>query len=178
MDIRKADLGDLDAVARLYDAIHTAEENGLITTGWRRGIYPARATAEAALARGDLYVGLHQGTLMAAAVLNGTQGDVYPQGRWAHNAPEDQVFVLHTLVIAPDAAGKGHGRAFVAFYEETAIALGRLYLRMDTNARNERARALYARLGYREAGIVPCEFQGIQGVSLVLLEKHLTPREA
>lgn len=32
---------------------------------------------------------------------------------------------------------------------------------------------LYARLGYREAGIVPCVFNGIKGVGLVCLEKKL-----
>ena len=36
-----------------------------------------------------------------------------------------------------------------------------------------RARAMYKRLGYREADIVPCEFNRIPGVQLVLLEKRL-----
>ena len=46
-------------------------------------------------------------------------------------------------------------------------------LRIDTNARNLRARAMYAKLGYREAGTVPCVFNGIPDVQLVLLEKKL-----
>ena len=45
---------------------------------------------------------------------------------------------------------------------------------MDTNERNAAARRLYAGLGYREAGIVPCTFNGIGGVQLVCLEKTLT----
>jgi hypothetical protein len=45
---------------------------------------------------------------------------------------------------------------------------------MDTNARNTRARAMYKRLGYSEPDIVPCVFNGIEGVQLVLLEKMLT----
>ncbi len=44
---------------------------------------------------------------------------------------------------------------------------------MDTNARNQAARALYARLGYQEPGIVDCVFNGIPGVQLVCLEKTL-----
>ncbi|CCX75214.1 acetyltransferase GNAT family [Dorea sp. CAG:105] len=32
---------------------------------------------------------------------------------------------------------------------------------------------MYKRFGYREADIVPCEFNGIPGVQLVLLEKRL-----
>ena len=57
------------------------------------------------------------------------------------------------------------------FYEELAASYGIHDLRMDTNERNQRARRLYARLGYREAGIIPTVFNGIEGVGLVLLEK-------
>ena len=48
-----------------------------------------------------------------------------------------------------------------------------LCLRMDTNAKNENARRFYKKLGYSEVGIVPCVFNGIDGVNLVLLEKKL-----
>ena len=52
--IRKAARADLDAVCRIYDQIHTAEERGEAAIGWQRGVYPERETAEAALARGHL----------------------------------------------------------------------------------------------------------------------------
>ena len=81
--------------------------------------------------------------------------------------------VLHTLVIAPSAGGRGYGRAFVGFYEEYARAQDCRVLRMDTNARNARARKMYARLGYREAGVIATVFNGIEGVNLVLMEKAL-----
>ena len=42
---------------------------------------------------------------------------------------------------------------------------------MDTNAKNIGARRFYEKLGYTEVGIVPCVFNGIAGVELVLLEK-------
>ena len=76
-------------------------------------------------------------------------------------------------MIEPGVARRGYGQAFVAYYEEYARANGCPYLRMDTNARNANARALYRKLGYREADIVPCVFNGIEGVQLVLLEKKL-----
>ena len=81
--------------------------------------------------------------------------------------------VLHTLVVAPEAGGKGLGSEFVAFYEQYALKHGCRYLRMDTNEKNLPARRLYGKLGYREVGIVPCEFNGIPDVRLVCLEKTL-----
>lgn len=72
------------------------------------------------------------------------------------------------------AIGDIYGRAFVAFYEDLARDQGMKALRMDTNALNQRARAMYRKLGYREVGQVPTVFNGIDGVMLVLLEKSLS----
>lgn len=99
--------------------------------------------------------------------------DCYAQGRWQHRVPDDSVYVLHTLVISPDSAGKGYGRAFLTFYEAYALRSGCKELRINTNARNTAARAMYQKHGYTEIGIVPTVFNGIPGVDLVLLEKYL-----
>ncbi|CAC9931599.1 hypothetical protein PEPCOX59622_00938 [Aedoeadaptatus coxii] len=47
-------------------------------------------------------------------------------------------------------------------------------MRLDTNAKNVRARRMYKTLGYREVGIADTAFNGIAGVELVLLEKMAT----
>ena len=49
MIIRKGTQADLVSVEQLYNDIHTAEETGQQTIGWIRGVYPTRATAQAAL---------------------------------------------------------------------------------------------------------------------------------
>ena len=68
---------------------------------------------------------------------------------------------------------RGLGTAFVGYYERYARENGCRYLRIDTNERNARARALYHRLGYREIGVAPCTFNGLEDIRLVLLEKTL-----
>lgn len=173
--IRKAARADLDAVCRIYDQIHTAEERGEAAIGWQRGVYPERETAEAALARGDLFVQEQNGEIVGTAILNQTQVDSYAGANWRYDAPDSEVMVLHTLVIDPEAKSRGLGREFAAFYEGYALAHGCRYLRIDTNARNARARRFYQKLGYAEIGVVPCTFNGIAGVQLVLLEKRLPP---
>lgn len=173
MTIRKALPADVPAIAAIYDAIHTAEEAGKTTIGWVRGVYPTQATADAALARGDLFV-LEDGRAIAgAAIINQSQCDGYETVSWQYPAENSEIMVLHTLVIDPKEARRGYGKAFVRFYEEYARAQGCRYLRMDTNERNARARVMYKKLGYREIGIIPTVFNGIAGVNLVLLEKKL-----
>lgn len=171
--IRKAAAEDIPAVAAIYEAIHAEEAAGRTTTGWLRHIYPIRATAEEALRRDELYVMEEAGCILAAAKINREQVDVYAAVAWEYPAAEDEVLVLHTLVVDPAVRRRGLGAAFVAFYEEFAGGLGCSVLRMDTNERNLAARELYKKLGYREAGIVPCVFNGIPGVRLVCLEKSL-----
>lgn len=173
MNIRKATAADIDGIEKIYDDIHTAEERGEQTIGWIRDVYPVRATAEAGLQRGDLYVMEDGGELLGTAIINDIQVDVYKSGKWDHEAADDEVCVLHTLVISPYAKGKGCGRTFVKFYEDYALQHGRHELRIDTNERNAAARAMYKKYGYKEIGVVPTVFNGIPDVMLVMLEKRV-----
>lgn len=173
MTIRKALETDIDAVEKLYDEIHTAEEAGRQTIGWIRGVYPIRATAEAAVRRGDLFVQEEDGRIVGTGIINRTQVDCYRGGSWRHDVSDERVCVLHTLVISPACSGRGYGRIFLEFYESYALKHGCIELRIDTNAKNTVARKMYSRRGYTEVGIVPTTFNGIPGVNLVLLEKYL-----
>ncbi len=173
MKIRKAAAADIDAIETIYENIHDEEEKGATTIGWIRNVYPTRKTAEDALARKDLFVLENGGKIAAVAVINQIQVNEYQYAAWKHAAADDEVMVLHGLAVDPYQKSKGYGRAFVAFYEEYAKTHGCPALRMDTNERNERARALYQHLGYEEVGIVGCTFNGIPNVHLVCLEKYL-----
>lgn len=174
MTIRKATLNDIPHIAAIYDRVLTEEERGRATTGWIRGVYPRSQTALDALNAGSLFVLDRDGVIAAAAKIDQNQVPEYVNASWQFpDAPPEQVMVLHTLVVDPIQSGKGCGTEFVCFYEQYALDHGCPFLRMDTNARNTAARRLYAHLGYREAGTVPCVFNGIPDVQLVCLEKTL-----
>lgn len=172
--IRKANDSDIDRVVEIYENIFEAQERGELRVGWVRGIYPSRASAREALEHGELFVMEYNGTVAASARINQTQGREYRRAAWRTDAPDGQVMVLHTLAVDPELCGRGCGTKFVEFYEEYARENACVYLRMDTNEINGTARRLYAKLGYVEADIVPCVFNGIPDVNLVCLEKTLT----
>ena len=171
--IRSAESKDIGAVAAIFERIIDDEERGNSAVGWKRGVYPTRATAEAALAQGDLFVLEDEGQVVAAMRINHEQVPEYSSFRWEYPAGDEQIMVAHTLVVDPSAKGKGYGRQMVAFYEQYAKEHRCPCLRMDTNAINTRARALYKSLGYKEIGITPCVFNGIGQVNLVCLEKKI-----
>lgn len=172
--IRKARETDIPAIAGIYDRILAKEEAGQATIGWARGVYPTESFANKALAAGDLFVLEDGGKICATARINQVQVPEYRNADWRYaDVPENEIMVLHTLVVDPQIAGHGYGRTFVSFYEQYAKEHGCPYLRMDTNIINTAARRFYAKLGFRESGIVGCTFNGIPGVQLVCLEKKL-----
>ena len=170
---RKAGIEDIDRIAEIYSDIHTSEENGLTSIGWIRGVYPTKETAQASVNRGDMFVAEHNETIVGAAIINKLQVDAYKSADWHFKAEDNKIMVLHTLVISPDNEGKGYGKKFVDFYEQYALNIGCCYLRMDTNEKNVKARAMYKKLGYIEVDIVRCDFNGIKDIGLVLLEKRI-----
>ncbi len=173
INIRKATKTDIEQITAIYEHIHDEESCGRLTTGWIRGVYPIEQTAVDAINRGDMYVCEDKKGILASAIINHQQVDVYSEGNFVYEASDDEVMVIHTLTVEPSATGRGIGSSFVMFYERLALADGCTALRLDTNEKNTGARKLYARLGYREAGIVPCVFNGIPDVNLVLFEKRI-----
>ena len=170
--IRKATAADIPDVAGIYEAI-TALEAERPMTGWKPGIYPTGRDAIDSLEKGHLFVMEKDGYIVATGRLNQEQQPEYALCDWRDKSPDEKVMVLHTLCVDPNWGGMGYAKEFLRFYEDYAREHGCTCLRIDTNAINTNARAMYAKLGYREAGIVSCTFNGLENVDLVMLEKSI-----
>ena len=170
---RKATAADLDGVWAIFDAVLTGEEAGRTHVGWVRGIYPTPDLFRDSLEEGVLFVCQRDGMIAAAARINQVQSEEYSRAPWTILAPPDKVMVLHTMAVHPDMQGRGIATDFVRFYEQYAAEQGCTCLRLDTNATNLPGRALYPKLGYRAVGVVPCTFNGIEGVDLFCYEKAI-----
>lgn len=174
MIIRKADKSDLKKAYEVYSKVLKNEENGLTTIGWIRGVYPTEDTIQEAINADDFFVYVEDDKILACARINQIQVPEYAVADWEYkDIKDDKIMVLHTLAVDPDAGGKEIGSNFVKFYEDYALDHGCTHLRMDTNEKNSNARRLYKKLGYNEADIVPCDFNGIPNIRLVCLEKKL-----
>ena len=100
MKIRKARKEDIDQIEAIYNRIHDVEEAGTASIGWARDIYPVRKTAEESLKRDDLFL-LADEEIVAAAIINQVQVPEYRDAVWKYEAKNDEVMVLHTLVVNP-----------------------------------------------------------------------------
>ncbi|MFC0385426.1 GNAT family N-acetyltransferase [Muricoccus vinaceus] len=88
----------------------------------------------ARIAAGQAHVLERGGAILALAVIEARPGHL-----WIEN-----------LAVEPAAHGQGLGRVLLAFAEAEAHRLGLPALRLLTNARMERNRAIYARAGFTE----------------------------
>ena len=109
--IRRARAEDVDATARIYEALMDREEAGQGATNWKRGVYPTRETARRAQEAGWLYVREDgAGGVCASMILNHEQPSCYRDADWRVPAAPENVLVLHTLCVDPACARRGIGR--------------------------------------------------------------------
>lgn len=96
-----------------------------MVVGWVRDVYPTRETAKASILREDMFVEEDNSKIVATAIINKEQGPKYPVVEWDFEAEDDdEVMVLHTLVVSPCIKGRGYGRKFIKFYEDYALEEG------------------------------------------------------
>lgn len=172
LNIRKAEMRDIDSVEKIYEEILDNEKNtGKVYTNWQKGLYPTRNDALKALEAGTLYVGELNGEVTACVNLNHIQPPEYSKINWSVNACGNEVLVIHTLCIPPSQAGKSLGKQFVEFSEKLAGELGCRTVRLDTYEGNIPAASLYRKMGYTYTGSADFNFQNVIEEKLICFDK-------
>ncbi len=172
--IRLATVKDIDEAEKIYDEVLDYEAVHGTTTNWVKGKYPARATAEKAVAAGTYYVGEDEkGCIFGTVNLNHVQPVEYANIPWMISAEENEVLVVHTLCIRPTYRGKGCAKEFMAFAEQLAKEKGCKVIRLDTWENNDPAKKMYPSLGYRLAGETLFFFEQVIWETLICYEKQL-----
>ena len=69
---------------------------------------------------------------------------------------------LNLLAVEASHQRRGLGRALVRWLEESAVVAGTFVIELELRATNERARAFYETLGYRETGRVAGYYQSVE----------------
>lgn len=81
----------------------------------------------------------------------------------------------HTILLSPDAHGKGLGRALLTALEDHARTRGITSLIAGVSAENPAGCAFHARMGYTEVAILQrVGFKFGRAMDLVLMQKFLT----
>lgn len=152
MIIRKAAEQDIPAVLSLWEnAKIFMKEQGL--PQWQQG-YPALPEAQQDIALQRLWLIEEDGAPLAAFVFDTLPDPSYAslaEGGWRIPGPYG---ALHRIAVAPEARGKGVGRAAAAHCRSLCARLGLPALRVDTHPDNRPMRTMLEKAGFTHCGLL------------------------
>lgn len=175
LTIRPGAPGDLDALARLYDAVCDHMAASVNYTGWKKGVYPARQDAEEGIRDGFLYLAEEDGEAIGSFILSRKQEEAYAGVEWQEELAERDVLTLYTFTVDPRRRGRGIGREMLAFAVRQGEAQGAKALRLDVYEKNLPAIRLYESAGFRYIDAVSLGLEDIGLDRFLLYEKLLHP---
>lgn len=147
--IEKAGGNDIDALARLYDEVNDYLASHINYPGWKRGIYPARDTAESAVLEGNAYAAMENGRIIGSVILRQVPEHGYEKADWHFPSDYDNIIVVYTLAVHPEYSGKGVGKQLVDFAINYGRENGMKAARLDVYEKNEPAIRLYQKCGFQ-----------------------------
>ncbi len=153
--MRLATMADLDAIDKIYDGVHSFEEQNAVYTNWQRGVYPTRDLAISTVEAGTMYVLDEDGEIKGCVILNCVEPKEYADVPWEFVAAAGEALVVHTLAIHPDFRGQGLAGKALDFAYELAKSKKCTAIRLETASTNLPAQSLYPKNGYRKAAEVP-----------------------
>lgn len=149
LTIEQGHASDLDEIEVLYNELNDALEESINYPGWKKEVYPIREDAKNGIEEHSLFVVKQAGKIIGSIILNHKQEEGYDSVTWLSDAKENEVFIIHTLVVHPSYKGKGIGKYLMLFAEEHARQCNMKSIRLDVYEKNIPAIKLYENCGYQ-----------------------------
>ena len=159
--IRKARPGDLSAIEAAYDEHFQYEEQHEAYTVFRKGVYPTKSDAEKAILSDEMYIYEENDVLAGSMIANRLQPVEYAGIPWKDGLAENEVMVIHLLMVRPGMSGKGIATALLKYAADLARTQGCRFLRLDTGAQNIPAVSLYKKNGFNIIAAAPKKVGGV-----------------
>ena len=105
--IRKATFDDIELIEDTYNEHFKHEMKHGAFTIFKKGIYPTRKDAERAVNHGTLYVYEENNSIAGSMIVDKVQPAEYTKITWGQTFANDEVMVIHLLIVRPSKTGKG-----------------------------------------------------------------------
>ena len=153
-EIVLASAGEMELVGKLYDSVNDYFEKHInyCYPNWQKGKYPVLADAQRAFEDQTLYVLKAAEGILGSVIIDSFQHPEYKKIPWTLQAPDEDIMVIHTLVVDPDYRGQGLGEKLVRFGIDCCKKSGARAVRLDTHYKNIPARRLYEKCGFTSLG--------------------------
>jgi len=148
LQMRKAIVGDIDEITKMYDKLNDYLEAHINYPGWKKGVYPTKAEALHFFESDTLYVAVSDDIIVGSIALTHEPEKEPDNGNWLIHTAYDEIFVIHVLVVHPGFLRQGVGSAMLNFAEKLAKQQKIKSIRLDVYENNIAAINVYEKMGY------------------------------
>ena len=146
---RQANTNEFMDVRAFYHELIDEMKSSTFRPGWEKGVYPSDDFLQAAINSGQLFVGLWDGKIASAMVMNHENNEGYNKVNWSHSFLPNEVIIIHALGILPSFQGRGIAKAMCHYAFKWAKDNNMKAIRLDVLGTNEPAQNLYVAMGFR-----------------------------
>lgn len=146
--IRVANDEDYSHIRDFYYSLIDAMEDAEYKPGWERDIYPTQEFLIKSINNNELYIAETDGNVVACMVVNHEYNDGYKTIKWAVDAEDSELFVIHALGVHPMYSGKGIAKQMVRKVIDIACENKIKTIRLDVLGGNIPAERTYTKMGF------------------------------
>ena len=148
MLIRCAEEKDFRELRQLYDRMcEVLGEKDFLPEGDKGG-FPSDEMVKNAIAEKDQFIGIEDGQIVAAYIMNHDCDEAYHTVRWLTDAEDKEMVVLHALRVLPEYGGRGYSKQLVQHAIDTARERGLKSIRLDCIEGNDIPQKMYMSFGF------------------------------
>ena len=173
LKLKKAAIRYLDQIRALYwSLLDSSSEYGRILQ-WKKNIYPNDNDWNNYILNDEMYLILEDMNVIGAVAVTNAQSKEYRKIHWKVKADDQEVAVVHLLMILPEY--QGGGAATAALDEIIRLATGKQkrVVRLDAVGTNVPAQKLYEKYGFVNCGTAQEYYESTGETEFVFYEYAL-----
>ena len=113
-----------------------------------KGGFPSDEMVKNAIAEKDQFIGIEDGQIVAAYIMNHDCDEAYHTVRWLTDAQDKEMVVLRALRVLPEYGGRGYSKQLVQHAIDTARERGLKSIRLDCIEGNDIPQKMYMSFGF------------------------------
>lgn len=148
LEIRKAKISEYEKVKAFYYNLIDMMQDAEYAPGWEKGIYPTDNYLKESIENEELFVGMLNGKIIAAMVINHNFNESYRKVNWPTEANPEETMIIHILGVLYTYGGMGFAKQLVKKAIAYAREMQQKVLRLDVLSGNVPAERLYVGAGF------------------------------
>ena len=168
--MKKATIADLNIIRAIYWKLIDSSEKYASILQWKKDIYPADDDWISYINNKEMYLIYHDTELIGAVALTKAQSEEYRKIEWTIDAGDNEVAVVHLLVVDPDYQGQGATTATLDEIIKMAANMNKKAVRLDAIGTNKPAQKLYEKYGFANCGKEQEYYESTGSVEFIFYE--------